>query len=183
MFRYFENLLDPYQDYTPTNSPPKRLLPFMWSYLRPFKRLFWYMGLLSVLVAFIEVALIFYLGRLIDLMSISGPTQFWALHGFEMLAVCLFLLVLRPALHALNVLLMNNTMLPNVGTIFRYRGHRHVMRQSVGWFEDDFAGRIANRIMQVPPAAGEVVFQIFDALTFVLAYVIGALILLGDIDF
>ena len=60
-----------------------------------------------------------------------------------------------PALQAADVLLLNNTILPNFGTLIRWRAHRHVLRQSVGWFENDFAGRIANRIMQAPPAAGE----------------------------
>jgi ABC-type multidrug transport system, ATPase and permease components len=82
----------------------------------------------------------------------------------------------------LQVMLLNNTILPNFGTLVRWRAHRHVLRQSVGWFEDDFAGRIANRIMQTPPAAGEVVFQLFDAITFAIAYIIGAIILLGDAD-
>ena len=54
-----------------------------------------------------------------------------------------------------------------------------MLRQSVGWFEDDFAGRIANRIMQIPPAADEVVFQVFDALTFSVAYLMGAMFSLG----
>jgi ATP-binding cassette subfamily B multidrug efflux pump len=79
-------------------------------------------------------------------------------------------------------MLLNNTILPNFGTLIRWRAHRHVLRQSVGWFENDFAGRIANRIMQTPPAAGEAVFQVFDALGFSLAYVVGALILLGQAD-
>jgi ATP-binding cassette subfamily B multidrug efflux pump len=72
--------------------------------------------------------------------------------------------------------------LPNFGTLVRWRAHRQVLRQSVGWFEEDFAGRLANRIMQTPPAAGEVVFQLFDAITFAIAYLIGAVILLGDAD-
>jgi ATP-binding cassette subfamily B multidrug efflux pump len=56
------------------------------------------------------------------------------------------------------------------------------LRQSVGWFEKDFAGRITNRIMQTPPAAGEVVFQVFDAISFSLAYVVGAAVLLSVAD-
>ena len=78
--------------------------------------------------------------------------------------------------------LLNNAILPNFGTLIRWRSHSHVLRQSVGWFENDFAGRIANRIMQTPPAAGEAVFQVFDAMTYATAYVIGALILLSDAD-
>jgi ATP-binding cassette subfamily B multidrug efflux pump len=57
-----------------------------------------------------------------------------------------------------------------------------VLRQSVGWFENDFAGRIANRIMQTPPSGGEAVFQVFDAITFALAYLVGAAILLFGAD-
>jgi ATP-binding cassette subfamily B multidrug efflux pump len=78
--------------------------------------------------------------------------------------------------------LLNNAILPNFGTLIRWRAHKHVLRQSVGWFENDFAGRIANRIMQTPPAAGEVVFQVFDAITFSLAYLVGAAVLLMAAD-
>ena len=67
----------------------------------------------------------------------------------------------------------------NFGTLVRWRAHRQVLRQLVGWFEDDFAGRIANRIMETPPAEGEVVFQVFDALTFSVAYLMGAMFSLG----
>jgi len=100
----------------------------------------------------------------------------------ELLAVALFILFLRPILHGLDVALLNNGILVNFGTLIRWRAHRHVLRQSVGWFENDFAGRIANRIMQAPPAAGEAVFQVFDAITFSLAYLIGAAVLLADAD-
>ena len=78
--------------------------------------------------------------------------------------------------------MLNNAILPNFGTLIRWRAHRHVLRQPVGWFENDFAGRIANRIMQTPPAAGDAVFQIFDAMTFSIAYVVGAAIILLDAD-
>ena len=182
MFKYFENLIDPYQPYAPVDKPPKRLFAFMWSYLHPFKRLFWVVGALSLIGAAVEIVMIFYVGRLVDLMATSGAAAFWHDNGVEMLLMAGFLLILRPGFQILHSMYLNNTLMPNIGTIFRYRGHRHVIRQSVGWFENDFAGRIANRVVQVPPAAGEVVFQVFDALTFMVAYAVGALILLGDID-
>ena len=80
------------------------------------------------------------------------------------------------------VALLHNTILPNFGTMMRWRAHRHVLRQPVGWFESDFAGRIANRIMQTPPAAGDAVFQIFDTMAFAAVTVIGARIMLADAD-
>ena len=85
-------------------------------------------------------------------------------------------------MYGLHVLLLNQTILPNLTTVVRWRSHRHVMRQSVGWFENDFAGRIANRVMQTPRSAGEAVFQVFDALSYSIAYVIGAFVLLFQAD-
>lgn len=183
MFRYFENLVDPYIAYKETNAPPRRLFAFLWDYSQPFKKLFALATLLSIVVAAIEVGLIWYMGRMVDMLSGPGTTaEIWAAHGWELIAMAVFVLFLRPVLQGLDVLILNNALLPNYGTLFRWRSHRQVLRQSVGWFENDFAGRIANRIMQTPPAAGEAMFQVFDAVSFALAYLVGAAILLADAD-
>ncbi len=181
MFRYFENLVDPFVAYDETDTPPTRLWPFMLDYSRPFMRVFFWTALLSVVVAGVEIGLIYYMGRVVDLLG-GSPAQVWQDHGTEFLLIAAFVLLLRPLLHVIDVLLLNNAVLPNFGTLIRWRAHKHVLRQSVGWFENDFAGRIANRIMQTPPAAGEVVFQVFDAISFSLAYLIGAAILLMAAD-
>ena len=96
--------------------------------------------------------------------------------------MALFLLFLRPILQAVDVAFLNQSIMPNLGTLVRWRAHRHVLRQSVGWFENDFAGRIANRIMQTAPAVGAAVFQIFDAVSFSIIYMIGALVMLAQMD-
>ncbi|WP_372612742.1 ABC transporter ATP-binding protein [Aquicoccus sp.] len=181
MFRFFENLVDPYCNHPREDTPPRRLAPFMARYARPFRRVFWVTGLLSVVVAVVEIGLIHAMGWIVDALT-GDPAAVWEAHGTTLIALALFILVLRPAIQGLDVLLLNNAIMPNFGTLIRFRAHGHVMRQSVGWFENDFAGRIANRIMQTPPAAGEAVFQIFDALTYALAYVAGALILMGQAD-
>ncbi|MEM0934647.1 MAG: ABC transporter ATP-binding protein [Pseudomonadota bacterium] len=182
MFRYFENLVDPYVDYELRDAPPRTLWPFLWEYSQPFKRLFGWVTLLSICVAMIEVGLIYYMGRVVDILSSASPATVWQDHGLELTLAAVFVLLLRPAIQTLDVLILNNSLLPNFGTLIRWRAHRHVLRQSVGWFENDFAGRIANRIMQTPPAAGEAMFQVFDAIAFALAYMVGAAILLLDAD-
>ncbi len=181
MFRFFENLIDPYCSYAETDTPPTRLWPFLREYSKPFKTVFVLTALMSVVVAAIEVGLIYYMGRVVDIMS-GTPAEVWETYGTELILVGLFILVLRPVLQLLDVMLLNNAILPNFGTLIRWRAHKHVLRQSVGWFENDFAGRIANRIMQTPPAAGEVIFQVFDAITFSLAYLVGAAVLLMVAD-
>ena len=182
MFSFFENLVDPYGPYEQTDTPPRKLWPFLAEYMRPFRKVFAVTAVLSVVAAFADVALLWYLGRLIDLMAATGPAAFIADHGVEVGLVALAVLVLRPMILVGNVALLHNTILPNFGTMIRWRSHRHVIRQPVGWFEGDFAGRIANRIMQTPPAAGDAVFQTFDAMAFASVTVIGAGIMLADAD-
>lgn len=181
MLRFFERLVDPYVSYSETDTPPQKLWPFMMVYSQPFKQVFWYAGIMSVIVAVVEIWLISYMGRVVDILQ-GDPALVWQTYGTEFLIVSLFILFIRPILQGIDVALLNNTILPNFGTLIRWRAHKHVLRQSVGWFENDFAGRIANRIMQTPPAAGEAVFQVFDAITFSLAYVIGSAILLANAD-
>jgi ATP-binding cassette subfamily B multidrug efflux pump len=181
VFRRFENFVDPYVDYPSDDTPPTRLLPFLLDYARPFKRILIWAAVMSVVVAGVEIGLIWAMGWVVDILA-GEPQQVWDENKHWLILLALFILLVRPVLQALDVLLLNNAILPNFTTLIRWRAHRHVLRQSVGWFENDFAGRIANRLMQTPPAAGEAVFQIFDAIAFSLAYALGALALLGQAE-
>ena len=182
MFRYFENLVDPYGPHRKTDVPPQRLLAFIADYAKPFHGVFAAAIAISVVVAAVEIGLIFYMGRVVDVLNSGGPAEVWDRHGTELILAALFVLLIRPITQALDVLILNNAIMPNFGTVIRWRAHAHVLRQSVGWFESDFAGRIANRIVQTPPAAGEAVFQVFDAIAFAIAYLAGAAILLWGAD-
>jgi ATP-binding cassette subfamily B multidrug efflux pump len=181
MFKFFENLVDPYGEYEEHDTPPQKLLPFLWGYCRPFKRVFIWTMALAIIVAMIELWLIWAMGWVVDIL-VGDPSDVWDLHGTTLMWMAVFVLFVRPVVGALQVALLNNAITPNLGTVIRWRAHKHVLRQSVGWFENDFAGRIANRIMQTPPAAGEAVFQVFDAVGFALAYAIGAVIILAQAD-
>jgi ATP-binding cassette, subfamily B, multidrug efflux pump len=182
MFRFFENLVDPYASYAVTDTPPNKLWPFMAQYLLPFRTVFIWAILFKTAVAFGDVAIVWYVGKVIDYLAATGTAEFWAVHGREVAIVAGIILIIRPLVSMVDVALLHNTITANFGTMIRWRAHRHVLRQPVGWFENDFAGRLANRIMQTPPAAGEAVFQVLDAVTFALTTLIGAIILLGDAD-
>ncbi|HEX9857254.1 MAG TPA: ABC transporter ATP-binding protein, partial [Paracoccaceae bacterium] len=182
MFRFFEGLVDPYGPYQQTDTPPRRLWPFLKDYIRPFRKVFVVTGALSVIVASVDVALIWYVGRLVDLLATGEPQAIWRDYGTEILLVALGIIVLRPLLAGADVALLHNTILPNFGTMIRWRAHNHVLRQPVGWFESDFAGRIANRIMQTPPAAADAVFQTFDAVAFASVTLVGSAFVLADAD-
>jgi ATP-binding cassette subfamily B multidrug efflux pump len=182
MFRKFENLVDPYVSHADQDRPPRRLWPFLWEYSQPFKGLFAVTAFMSVVVAAIEIGLIWYMGRVVDLLSGGEPAQVLTDYGLELILAAVFILTLRPLLQGLDVALLNNAILPQFGALVRWRAHKQVLRQSVGFFENDFAGRIANRIMQTPGSAGDAIFQVFDAITFSLAYLVGAAFLLTSSD-
>ncbi|MEL6640980.1 MAG: ABC transporter ATP-binding protein [Pseudomonadota bacterium] len=182
MFRYFENLVDPYVAYPENDSPPQTLIAFVWSYVRSFRKVFAFSAVVSFANAALEVALIAYLGRMIDLLTTGSAETAWAAHGTEIVLVGLALLLVLPVFELLHALLLNQSIMPNIGTLVRWRAHRHVLRQSVGWFENDFAGRIANRVMQTPGASGAVAYQVFDAFIYAIAYVGAVMFVLADAD-
>ena len=132
MFRFLENIVDPYCKYAETDRPPQKLGPFLWEYCLPFRSVFAITGVLTMGTALIEIWLIAYLGRLVDVLTNANPREFWSNYGPEMLAVGIFLLLLRPLIQVIDVGLLNNAILPNFGTLIRWRSHRHVLRQSVG---------------------------------------------------
>ena len=182
MFRFFENLVDPFTDYQELDNPPNTVRSFLVSYTKPFMGIFIITGFVATLAAATEIYLIYLLGWIIDIVS-GDPKDVFTNYSSNFIWAIAFILILRPLVFALDVLLINNTLMVNVATLFRWRAHKHVLRQSIGWFESDYAGRIANRVMQTPRSAGEVVFQVFDALGYSLAYVFGGLLLLSSVDF
>ena len=178
MFRFFENLVDPYSPYEDDMDPPAGLMQYLVYHTKPFRTLFLITGIATILAAVFEIFLLAAIGWVVDLMAAETPASLWENYTWHFIGLLGFVLILKPTLYLIDFMLISNTLIPNVATLFRWRGHKHVMRQSIGWFEADFAGRVANRVMQTPRSAGEVVFHVFDALAYALAYVVGALFLL-----
>lgn len=96
MFRRLESMVDPYVAYEEEDHPPQKLWPFLLRYCQPFRKVFALTAVITVLVAAIEIWLIAYVGRLVDVLAESEPGTFWGEYGFEMLVVGAFLLLLRP---------------------------------------------------------------------------------------
>jgi ATP-binding cassette subfamily B multidrug efflux pump len=182
MFRFFENLVDPFQPYQDFETQPKTLPAFLHQYLKPFYGVFVWAGLFSIIAALVELVLIWAMGWIVDIMQDASPDQMFAEYGYVFIGLFIFIMFIRPIFFSVNVLFLMNTFIPNIATLVRWRAHRYVIRQSVGWFENDFAGRISNRIMQTPSAVGDGVFGAFDAVSYATAYVLGAYFVLQEAD-
>jgi len=110
-----------------------------------------------------------------------GP-DFFHLHGRELIGMGLVALIARPVLAGLHDLLVNQAIVPSLTNRIRWQNHRYVIRQSLGFFQNDYAGRIANRIMQTGASLRESAVQIVDALWYVTIYTGSAIVLFAKAD-
>jgi len=181
MFRFFENLIDPYAEYE-ARTPPKALWPYFKMHLVPYRRLLPYMIGVGIVVALMESGLIFYSGRVIDMMETSGAGAVWVDHGVELILAAFFVLFARPLIIGLNHLLLEQSLVSNMQEQARWRAHKHMLGQSSSFFQNDFAGRLANRVMQMGPATEDTVYMFFEGIFYALVYVLGAIVLLAGMD-
>ncbi len=181
MFKKFENLVDPFAPF-PSETPPSNLWAYMKTQLHPFRKWLPLMALLGVLTALMESGLIFYSGRIIDLMNAAGVENMWAQHGLELVLAGLFVLFLRPLVITSNHLFLEQTLASNMQEQARWRAHKHLLGQSSEFFQNDFAGRLANRVMQMGPAMEDSTYMTLEGIWYATTYVLGAIAVLSAID-
>ncbi|NWD75108.1 ABC transporter ATP-binding protein [Pseudomonas gingeri] len=181
LYRRFEQLIDIFRD-APTAAPPNTVLPFYLYYLRQVWPSFAALLIVGLFAALIEVALFSYLSRIIDLAQGTPNTEFFQIHGRELLWMAVVALILRPIFFGLHDLLVHQTISPGMTSMIRWQNHSYVLRQSLNFFQNDFAGRIAQRIMQTGNSLRDSAVQAVDALWHVLIYVISSLVLFVEAD-
>ncbi|WP_237153018.1 ABC transporter ATP-binding protein [Oryzibacter oryziterrae] len=181
MFAFFERLIDPYTPGT-GEQPPAKVSAFYWHYLRQVWPTFAALMLVGLFVALIEVAIFRYIGRIVDILGVAKPGQLLQDYGWEFAWMAAVILVGRPVFNSLHDLLIHQTIAPGVTNLIRWQTHRYVLRQSIGFFNNDFAGRVANKVIQTGPSLRESLTQASDAVWFVLLYTVSALVLFAEAD-
>jgi len=182
MFRWFETRVDPFQTYDVDAEMPPTLWRFFVAMLWPVRGVIAIAVVAMTAVALLEMMMFRYIQRLVDMLGETTPGALWEMHGTEILVMVAVVMFLRPVVEAVTVMLVNQTYLTPVAALVRWRTHRHVLRQSVGFFQNDFAGRIAQKIVQTGPAVGDAVYTLVDALWYSSIFTLGALLLLADAD-
>ena len=181
MFHFFERSLKP-TAVPESAEPPAGLVAFYWHFARQAKPLF--IGLFAVgfAVALIEVMIPVFIGKVVTLVTASKPEELLTTAWPWLLGMAGVLLVLRPLASTSQHLLMNQAIAANVSNRIRWQNHWHVSRQSWAFFQNDFAGRIATRVMQTGPAIRESLVSLLTAVWFILIYGTSSLILLASAD-
>ncbi|QRN55889.1 ABC transporter ATP-binding protein [Dyella caseinilytica] len=182
MFRWFESLIDAFKE--PVDSmPPKSVWRFYVFYLRQVWPVFAAAIVVGLGVALVEVSLFGFIGRIVDMAKGEPGKSFFQVHGRELLWMGFVALVLRPLFIGVHDLLVNQAVVPNLTNRIRWQNHRYVIRQSLGFFQNDYAGRIANRIMQTGASLRESAVQIVDAIWYVAIYTGSAIVMFAQADF
>ena len=182
IFRWFESLIDAFKE--PVDSmPPKSVWHFYAFYLRQVWPVFLAAIVVGFGVALVEVSLFGFIGSIVDMAKgVPDGKAFFQTHGRELLWMGFVALVLRPIFIGLHDLLVNQAVVPNLTNRIRWQNHRYVIRQSLGFFQNDYAGRIANRIMQTGASLRESAVQIVDAIWYVAIYTGSAIVMFAKAD-
>lgn len=181
LYRRFERFINIFQD-APTDSPPSTVWSFYLYYLRQVWPSFAALLVVGLASALIEVSLFSYLSRIIDMVNHSTPATLFRDNWPILLWMGTVALILRPVFIALHDMLVHQSISPSMTSMIRWQHHNYVLRQSLNFFQSDFAGRIAQRIMQTGSSLRDSAVQLVDAIWHVLIYAVTSLVLFAGAD-
>ena len=181
MFSWFEHRLDPYPDEAPT-QPPSGLLPFLWHYSRPAAPWLVLMSVCSAVIAVGEVTLFRFLGDIVDWLSNADRATFLATEGHRLVLMAAVVLLVLPLTAALSSLVMHQVLLGNYPMIARWQMHRFLLRHSMTFFANEFAGRVSTKVMQTALAIRETVMKMLDVFVYVASYFISMMVVVASAD-
>jgi len=181
MLSFFEKRINPFPPEHP-EQPPRGLYAFCRHYTRGLEGSLLAMSCLTAMLAILEVTLFSFMGDLVDWLSTQSPDTLFAAEGTKLLLMSLVVLVAMPVIVLLHALITYQSLLGNYPMRIRWQAHRYLLKQSLNFYENDFAGRLATKVMQTALGVRETVMKLLDVLVYILVYFISALIMIGTSD-
>ena len=181
IFRWLETRTDSFPEALP-ERPPATLFGFISHYSKPFWPLILASSLFATVVALIEVSLFAFVGKLVDWLSAANRQTFWEDHWLGLAGMGALVLLVLPFLKFWYEAVIHQGLIGNFAMRTRWQAHRYVLRQSMDFFQNDFAGRVATKVMQTALGVREVVMKVSEVLLYVGVYFTGALILFASSD-
>lgn len=181
MFNFFERLTTAFPKQEP-KQPPKGLYAFCRHYTRGYEIPLIAMSSLSAIIAMIEVSLFGFMGQLVDWLSTHDRETFLAQEGHTLMWLGLFVVIGVPILILIHSLITHQTLLGNYPMAIRWQAHRYLLKQSVSFYSDDFAGRIATKVMQTSLSVRETVMKLLDVLVYISVYFTSMIVMVGQAD-
>jgi ATP-binding cassette subfamily B multidrug efflux pump len=168
-FRAFERLVDVYPAAEP-ETPPRGFFPFLWHGTRGVRPWILWMTLCTAITGAFEALLFSVLGGVVDWLAEVPPSRLLSERGVALLALAAILLA-SPAVVALQTMFKHQSIAGNMPMLLRWTFHRHMLGQSLAFYADEFAGRVATKVMQTALAVRDVWMLVADIIVFVVIYV------------
>ncbi|MCL1146760.1 ABC transporter ATP-binding protein/permease [Shewanella marinintestina] len=181
MFKRFESWVDPLPSEEP-QQPPKGIYAFCRHYTRGFEVPLVIMSILTALLAILEVSLFGFMGDLVDLLVKHDPQTLFEQEGARLLTMTVLVLVVIPLVTLLHALIVYQGLLGNYPMSIRWLAHRYLLKQSVSFYQNDFAGRVATKVMQTSLAVRETVTKLLDVLVYILVYFTSMVVMIAKAD-
>jgi ATP-binding cassette, subfamily B, multidrug efflux pump len=181
MFRWFESKLNPFPPEEPV-EPPRTLVAFCLHYTKGSWPYLAAAGILTALIAITEVWMFGFMGHIVDWLSVQNRETFLQTEGWKLAGIAFIVLVALPAMVFLQSLVNQQTLMGNYPMRIRWQVHRYLLKQSMTFYQDEFAGRIATKLMQTALAVRECVIKLIDVLNYVIVYFLGMLFIVGSAD-
>src|SRR5579872_4391312 len=181
MFALFERFLTPTG--TPDRpEPPGALVAFLWHFARQAKWLFAALFVAELFVALTDSVIPWFIGRIVTMVTKTAPDRFLADGWPWLLGMALVVLIMRPAVTLTRYLITNQALAAPFTGLIRWQSHWHVVRQSWAFFQNDFAGRISNRVMQTGPSVRSTLTATITTVWYILVYGTSAIVLTASAD-
>jgi ATP-binding cassette subfamily B multidrug efflux pump len=180
MLRFFERQVDPWPERPPAPLPD-RFFPFVWACSRGMRPWLLGMTLCTAVIGAFEAILFSMLGGMVDWLAEVPAAELWARQGSTLLMLAAVLMV-SPLLVALQTFIKHQTLAANFPMRLRWDFHRRMLDQSLAFYQDEFAGRIATKLMQTALAVRDVWFIVADILVFVVIYFVTMTAVAGAFD-
>ena len=180
VFRYFEKLVNPYPEGAPTPTP-KTFVAFMWAASDGMRPYLLFMTLCTAAIGVFEGFLFSMLGQVVDWLAKAEPAALWTTQRSGLLLLGAILMA-SPLVVALQALLKHQAMAGNFPMRLRWKFHRLMLSQSMGFYQDEFAGRVATKVMQTALAVRDVWMIVADILVFVIIYFVTLILIVGNFD-
>ncbi|RWM07404.1 MAG: ABC transporter ATP-binding protein [Mesorhizobium sp.] len=181
MFRWFENRLDPFPAAEPV-EPPKTLIAFCLHYTRGAWPYIVVDAVLVAAIAITEVWMFGFMGRIVDWLSAQNRETFLQTESWKLAGMAFVVLFALPGTVWVRSLFNQQTLMGNYPMRIRWQVHRYLLKQSMAFYQDEFAGRIATKLMQTALAVRDCVMKVIDVLNYVIVYFLGMLFIVGSAD-
>ena len=186
MLKFFERRLEPTGSLPeappPTLNRSHAVLRFYWHFIRQIPGPIAAVFTTSFFVAITDAAIPVCIGRIVSLISAQEPQAIWERAGWQLLLMAALLLVVRPTAHFAQAIIVNQMLIPGLTNLVRWQSHWHVVRQGWTFFQNDFAGRIAARVMQTGPALRESAVLSILGIWYIVVYGTSAVLYLSSAD-